>query len=125
MLMKASFLPPVRCQPSLYGAGVVQPTPQRAYNQCRGCFYESILAQTDPYICKAANIAPLQYVYDVLHPWFYMGHEFGERLRRKGIALLHSDQAGKMLGFECSSFMLQAVAKAVADAKKFREEAGL
>ena len=86
---------------------------------------ESILTQTDPYICKAANIAPLQYVYDVLHPWFYMGHEFGERLRRKGIALLHSDPAGKMLGFECSSFMLQAVAKAVADAKKFREEAGL
>ena len=86
---------------------------------------ESILAQTDPYICKAANIAPLQYVYDVLHPWFYMGHEFGDRLRCKGIALLHSDPAGKMLGFECSSFMLQAVAKAVADAKKFREEAGL
>lgn len=86
---------------------------------------ESILTQTDPYICKAANIAPLQYVYDVLHPWFYMGHEFGERLRRKGIALLHSDPAGKMLGFECSSFILQAVVKAVADAKKFREEAGL
>ena len=39
--------------------------------------------------------------------------------------LLHSDPAGKMLGFECSSFMLQAVAKAVANAKKFREEAGL
>lgn len=46
---------------------------------------ESILAQTDPYICKAANIAPLQYVYDVLHPWFYMGHEFGERLRRRAL----------------------------------------
>ena len=54
-----------------------------------------------------------------------MGHEFGERLRRKGIALLHSDPAGKMLGFECNSFMLQAMAKAVADAKMFREEAGL
>lgn len=86
---------------------------------------QSILATTDPYICKAANIAPLQYVYDVLHPWFYMGHEFGDRLRAKGIALLHSDPAGKMLGFECSSFLLQAVAKAVSDAKKFREEAGL
>lgn len=56
---------------------------------------------------------------------YCMGHEFGDRLRRKGIALLHSDPAGKMLGFECSSFMLQAVAKAVADAKMFREEAGL
>lgn len=86
---------------------------------------QRILANTDPYICKAANIAPLQYVYDVLHPWFYMGHEFGDRLRAKGIALLHSDPAGKMLGFECSSFLLQAVAKAVSAAKKFREEAGL
>ena len=86
---------------------------------------QSILEHADPYICKAANIAPLQYVYDVLHPWFYMGHEFGDRLRAKGIALLHSDPAGKMLGFECSSFLLQAVAKAVSAAKKFREEAGL
>lgn len=86
---------------------------------------ESILSSCDPYICKAANIAPLQYVYDVLHPWFYMGHEFGDRLRRKGIALLHSDPAGKMLGFECNSFMLRALQHAVSDAKKFREEAGL
>ena len=85
----------------------------------------SILEHADPYICKAANIAPLQYVYDVLHPWFYMGHEFGDRLRAKGIALLHSDPAGRMLGFECSSFLLQAVAKAVSAAKRFREEAGL
>ena len=86
---------------------------------------QSILANTDPYICKAANIAPLQYVYDVLQPWFYMGHEFGDRLRRKGIALLHSDPAGKMLGFECNKFLLRAVEKAVSDARKFREEAGL
>ena len=86
---------------------------------------ESILAQTDPYICKAANIAPLQYVYDVLHPWFYMGHEFGERLRRKGIALLHSDPAGKMLGFECNTFLLKILQQTVADAKVFRKEAGL
>ena len=86
---------------------------------------ESILATTDPYVCKAANIAPLQYVYDVLHPWIYIGHEFGERLRRKGIAQLHSDPAGKMLGFECNTFLLKILQQAVADAKKFREEAGL
>ena len=86
---------------------------------------ESILATTDPYVCKAANIAPLQYVYDVLHPWIYMGHEFGERLRRKGIAQLHSDPAGKMLGFECNTFLLKILQQAVADAKKFREEAGM
>ncbi len=86
---------------------------------------ESILATTDPYVCKAANIAPLQYVYDVLHPWIYMGHEFGERLRRKGIAQLHSDPAGKMLGFECNTFLMKILQQAVADAKKFRKEAGL
>ena len=86
---------------------------------------ESILATTDPYVCKAANIAPLQYVYDVLHPWIYIGHEFGERLRRKGIAQLHSDPAGKMLGFECNTFLLKILQQAVADAKVFRKEAGL
>lgn len=86
---------------------------------------KEILKVTDPYICKAANIAPLQYVYDVLQPWFYMGNEFGDRLRRKGIALLHSDPAGKLLGFECCLFLLKAVIHAVTDAKKFRKEAGL
>lgn len=86
---------------------------------------ESILATTDPYVCKAANIAPLQYVYDVLHPWIYIGHEFGERLRRKGIAQLHSDPAGKMLGLECNTFLLKILQQAVADAKVFRKEAGL
>lgn len=86
---------------------------------------KGILATTDPYVCKAANIAPLQYVYDVLHPWIYIGHEFGERLRRKGIAQLHSDPAGKMLGFECNTFLLKILQQTVADAKVFRKEAGL
>ncbi|WP_293697048.1 nitrogenase component 1 [uncultured Phascolarctobacterium sp.] len=86
---------------------------------------KDILGTTDPYVCKAANIAPLQYVYDVLHPWIYIGHEFGERLRRKGIAQLHSDPAGKMLGFECNTFLLKILQQAVADAKVFRKEAGL
>ena len=86
---------------------------------------KDILGTTDPYVCKAANIAPLQYVYDVLHPWIYIGHEFGERLRRKGIVQLHSDPAGKMLGFECNTFLLKILQQAVADAKVFRKEAGL
>ena len=86
---------------------------------------KGILATTDPYVCKATNIAPLQYVYDVLHPWIYIGHEFGERLRRKGIAQMHSDPAGKMLGFECNTFLLKILQQTVADAKVFRKEAGL
>lgn len=86
---------------------------------------KGILATTDTYVCKAANIAPLQYVYDILHPWIYIGHEFGERLRCKGIAQLHSDPAGKMLGFECNTFLLKILQQTVADAKVFRKEAGL
>lgn len=84
-----------------------------------------ILSSFDPYICKAANIAPLQYVYDVLHPWFYMGHEFGDRLRRKGIAILHSDMVAQKLGFECNTFIQQAVVNAVCEAAEYRKEAGL
>lgn len=85
----------------------------------------SILRATDPYICKAANIAPLQYVYDVLHPWFYMGHEFGDRLQRKGIAMVQTDAANRLLGFECNTLLLQLLQKAVRDAAEFRREAGL
>lgn len=85
----------------------------------------TILQHTDPYMCKAANIAPLQYVYDVLHPYIYMGHEFAERLRAKGMSILHSDAAGAMLGFEVNSFLLQGLIHAADEAKTYRRELGL
>lgn len=84
-----------------------------------------ILRFTDPYVCKAANIAPLQYVYDVLHPYLYLGHEFDDRLRAKGIAVVHSDGAGAMLGFEVQRFLLQVLQETLAKAKVYRKEAGL
>lgn len=84
-----------------------------------------IVKTADPYVCKAANIAPLQYVYDVLHPYVYMGHEFGDRLRKKGIAILHSDMAGAMLGFEVTMLILGMLPKVVAEAAAYRKEAGI
>ena len=58
------------------------------YTEADEPYAKEILQYTDPYVCKAANIAPLQYVYDVLSPYLYLGHEFGNRLRQKGMPLL-------------------------------------
>lgn len=90
-----------------------------------GADIETILQHCDPYICKAANIAPLRYVYDELHPWLYFGHEFADVLRRKGIADVHCDRAGSMMGFECNLFMLKNLESCVEQAKEYRKEAGL
>lgn len=88
-------------------------------------YAEKILQYTDPYICKSANIAPLQYVYDELKPYLYMGHEFAARLKAKGIAVLHSDAASNMLGFEATEFLLVQLEKAVNEAKAYRKELSL
>ncbi|MBB5265245.1 nitrogenase molybdenum-cofactor synthesis protein NifE [Catenibacillus scindens] len=61
---------------------------------------EAILERYNPYVTKTANIAPLQYVYDVLKPNLYLGHEYGERLRAKGIEIAHMDLVSPMLGME-------------------------
>lgn len=84
-----------------------------------------ILQHADPYICKAANITPLQKVYDELHPWIYMGHEFADRLQKKGIAVFHADRAGCLLGFEVNQFILQTMQRTIAEAKEYRKAAGL
>lgn len=84
-----------------------------------------ILQYTDPYICKSANIAPLQYVYDVLSPYLYLGHEFANRLRQKGIAIVHSDRASAMLGFEVTEYLMQQLVKSVQEAKEYRKELGI
>ena len=57
------------------------------YTEADEPYAKEILQYTDPYVCKAANIAPLQYVYDVLSPYLYLGHEFGNRLRQKVLPL--------------------------------------
>ena len=92
------------------------------YTEADEPYAKEILQYTDPYVCKAANIAPLQYVYDVLSPYLYLGHEFGNRLRQKGIAIVHSDRASGMLGFEVTGYLLQQLVKSVREAKEYRKE---
>lgn len=81
----------------------------------------AILAKCDPYVTKTANIAPLQYVYDVLHPMLYLGHEYANRLRQKGIALVRTDRAGSMLGFEVTGYAVQALMTAAQEARALRK----
>ena len=81
----------------------------------------AILALYNPYVTKTANIAPLQYVYDVLHPMLYLGHEYAGRLRAKGIALVRTDSAGDMLGYEVTAFVVRALCAAAREARALRE----
>lgn len=110
----------------LVGLGMVPQLIQTNHFSEEDAAYAAQIVKTvDPYVCKAANIAPLQYVYDVLHPYIYMGHEFGDRLRKKGIAILHSDMAGAMLGFEVTMLVLGMLPKVAAEAAGYRKEAGI
>ena len=86
---------------------------------------QGILSKADPLLCKSANIAPLQYVYDEVHPHLYLGHEFGARLRKKGIAVVHSDMALNMLGFETTIYLLGQIEKAIDECFTYRKELGL
>lgn len=81
-----------------------------------------ILQSADPYVAKSANIAPMQYIYDVLHPHLYLGHEYAARLRKKGIAMVHSDRASGMLGFEVTLFITEELRRAAGEARALREE---
>ena len=81
----------------------------------------AILRHCDPYITKTANIAPLQSIYDVLHPMLYLGHEYAARLRAKGIALVRTDGVSNMLGYEITPFVTQALRAAAREARALRE----
>ena len=81
----------------------------------------AILAVSDPYVTKTANIAPLQYIYDVLHPMLYLGHEYANRLRAKGIAMVRSDGASSMLGFECTMSAIRSLTMAADEAREIRK----
>ena len=74
----------------------------------------------DPYVTKSANIAPLQYIYDVLKPQIYLGHEYAARLRKKGIAMAHLDRATSMMGFEITDFVVTELIRAAEESKALR-----
>ncbi|MBR4145866.1 MAG: nitrogenase component 1 [Lachnospiraceae bacterium] len=66
-----------------------------------------ILKKSDPYITQSANISPMQYIYDVLKPMLYLGHEYAMRLKKKKIAQVHTDMGGAMLGYEVTGYFTE------------------
>lgn len=84
-------------------------------------YVEGILKNNNPYVTKSANIAPLQYVYDVLKPNLYLGHEYAARLQKKGIAIVRSDLASSMLGFEVFEYVTQELCIATEKSFEYRK----
>lgn len=82
---------------------------------------DAIVECSDPYVTKTANIAPMQFIYDELHPMLYLGHEYASRLRQKGIAMVHTDGAGSMLGFECTRLVTRALLMAAKESRDIRK----
>lgn len=83
-------------------------------------YADEIIKKADPYVTKSANIAPLQYVYDVLRPRLYLGHEYAARLRKKGIAMVRSDGASSKLGFEVTCYVIKEFIRAAREAAEIR-----
>lgn len=83
---------------------------------------KEILRENDPYITQSANISPMQYIYDVLEPWLYLGHEYAMRLRKKKIAQVHTDMGGAMLGYEVTSYFIEQLIISSDEARSMREE---
>ncbi|OON98462.1 MAG: hypothetical protein ATN35_04845 [Epulopiscium sp. Nele67-Bin004] len=81
---------------------------------------QEILKTHNPFTTKSANITPLQYVYDELKPDLYLGHEYANKLRAKGIALVHTDRANQMLGFDATRFIVNALVNSAALAKSYQ-----
>ena len=113
-----AFLCKIGMIPQLIQTAQIEPEQEKDYLQ-------EILSKTNPYVTKSANIAPLQSLYDVLHPHLYLGHEYPARLRKKGMAVVRCDAASSMLGFEVTEFMLSQLANATEEAHQYQKEVGL
>lgn len=83
-------------------------------------YIETIEEKCNPYVCKSANIAPLQGVYDILKPDLYLGHEYAMRLAKKGIAIVKSDMASAMSGMEVVKFFVEELVRAYSESKEYR-----
>jgi len=81
---------------------------------------KTILENADPYITQAANISPMQYIYDELKPMLYLGHEYAMRLRKKNIAQVHTDMGGAMLGFEVTDYFVGQLISSAGEARDMR-----
>lgn len=84
-------------------------------------YKKSIEAKHNPPVSVSANISPLQYVYDVTKPHLYLGHEYVMRLRKKQIAMVRSDSANSLLGYETTIFLVDELIRATEEATELRE----
>jgi len=96
--------------------------------QCHGITEEDaedvtrIEKVADPYITQAANISPLQFIYDELKPMLYLGHEYAQRLRKKGISIVHTDAGGGMLGYEVTTYFVKQLLASKEEVEEIRKE---
>jgi nitrogenase molybdenum-cofactor synthesis protein NifE len=81
-----------------------------------------IMKKANPYITQSANISPMQYIYDVLKPTLYLGHEYAMRLRKKKIAQVHTDMGGAMLGYEITGYFTEQLIIAKKEAEMIQNE---
>lgn len=68
---------------------------------------KELLQYADPYICKSANLAAMEFVYDKLKPQLYIGRSFTDSLARKGIFGIDSMPGQSLLGFNGCRGLLQ------------------
>lgn len=74
----------------------------------------------NPYVCKSANIAPLQYIYGELKPDLYIGHESEMNLRKYGITLVRSSDEGDKLGFELPNNIIKVLKEFTEISKRYK-----
>ncbi len=65
-----------------------------------------LLRYANPYVCRSANLAAMEFVYDILKPQLYIGRRFTDSLARKKIFGIYSMPGQSILGFDgCRSLL--------------------
>ena len=73
---------------------------------------KEILTHCDPYVTRAANIGPLQYLYPVLKPQFNIGAGNAKEMKKSGTQMIRMMQAYNVLGFEVNEMVVDAFVQA-------------
>ena len=71
-----------------------------------------IANRANPYVCRSANLPPMQSVYKKLKPNFYLGRDFSRILERNGIIVVDSNKWTNTFGFETVRSFLNSLLEA-------------
>lgn len=82
----------------------------------------NIEAKFDPYVSTSANIAPIGAICEVLDPHLYLGHAFVQKLREQNVVVVSVDRANSLLGYEATSFIMNALVNSAKDSISLREK---